>query len=205
MKLTVELIPKTCAASNIRTLIPKKYWDLLRKKSYKEANNVCEICGGKGTDQGYRHDLECHEIWEYNIKTRVQKLIGLISLCPLCHQCKHIGRAKYIGKQAEVIKHMKKVNGITKRRLDEYLDGEFTKYAENSRIRWKLDLSHLLEICNIKKDIVEAAEKKRLLENTKPPKSYYKSKYKRKKKKSSTTKGSTTKRKKPTKKKRPKK
>jgi len=32
-KLTVELIPKTCFYSNVRTLLPNKYWDLLRKDS----------------------------------------------------------------------------------------------------------------------------------------------------------------------------
>lgn len=188
MKLTVELIPKTCAASNIRTLIPKKYWDKLRKKSYKDAELKCEICSGKGTEQGYRHDLECHEVWEYNVGLRVQKLIGLMALCPLCHQSKHIGRAKYIGKKAEVEKHMKKVNGITKRRLDEYLEEQFTRYAEHSRIRWKLDLSLLLVICDIDKSVVAVAEGKRLDENKKPPKSYYKSKYKKKKKATSTKK-----------------
>jgi hypothetical protein len=206
MKLTVELIPKTCAASNIRTLIPTKYWNVLRKTSYKNAGFKCEICGGKGTDQGYKHDLECHEVWEYKVKLRVQKLVKLVSLCPLCHQAKHIGRAKYIGKLDEVTKHMKKVNGITKRRLDEYLEEQFTQYAEYSRIRWKLDLSYLLEICNIDKALVEKAEGKRLLENKKPPKSYYKSKYK--KKKSSTKKKTTSKKKslsKKTKPKRPKK
>ncbi len=180
MKLKVELIPKTCAASNIRTLIPRKYWDLLRKTAYKQANNKCEICGGVGKDQGYRHDLECHEVWEYNVGLRVQKLVGLMALCPLCHQCKHIGRAKYIGKKDVVMKHMKKINKLTQRKLDEYLEKEFIKYADNSRIRWKLDLGLLTSMCKISKKLVETAENKRLLENKKPPKSYYKKKYKKK-------------------------
>lgn len=182
MKLTVELIPRTCSGSNIRTLIPSKYWNNLRKHSYKSADYQCQICGGKGTEQGYRHDLECHEIWEYNVRHRVQKLVGLISLCPLCHQTKHIGRAKYIGKRDEVIKHMKKINKTTKRSIEEYLEGEFERYSEHSRIKWKLDLSLLLEMCDIKKEVIESAENKRLLENTKPPKSYRKKKKTTKKK-----------------------
>lgn len=182
MKLTVELIPRSCSGSNIRTLIPKKYWDKLRKKSYKEAGHKCEICGGLGTEQGYRHDLECHEVWYYDVKKREQQLKGLVSLCPLCHQAKHIGRAKYIGKREEVIQHMKKVNNMTKRRIEEYLEGEFVKYAENSRIKWSLDLSLLLILCDIDKKLVITAEKQRLVENTQPPKSY------RKKKKKVTTK-----------------
>jgi hypothetical protein len=27
--------------------------------------------------------MECHEIWEYNDEDKIQKLIGLISLCPI--------------------------------------------------------------------------------------------------------------------------
>lgn len=203
MKLTVELIPKTCAASNIRTLIPAKYWNKLRKQSYKEAGLKCEICDGKGTEQGYRHDLECHEVWEYNVKTKVQKLVKLVSLCPLCHQVKHIGRAKYIGKLGEVTKHMKKINGITKRVMDAYLEEQFLRYSEYSRIRWKLDLSYLLTICDIDKGLVEKAEGKRIDENTKPPKSYYKSKYKKKKKKTTSKKKSPISKTKPVSKKRP--
>ena len=43
--LHIELIQKTCFYSNVRTLLPNKYWDKLRKESYEAANNVCEICG----------------------------------------------------------------------------------------------------------------------------------------------------------------
>ena len=79
-KLTIELIPKTCFGSNVRSLFKPKYWDILRKASYKKAGNVCEICSENGKDQGYRHNVECHEIWTYNDTTRTQKLDGLISL-----------------------------------------------------------------------------------------------------------------------------
>lgn len=33
--------------------------------------------------------LECHEQWEYNEATRVQKMSALIALCTRCHQVKH--------------------------------------------------------------------------------------------------------------------
>lgn len=202
MKLTTELIPKTCSSSNLRTLIPNKYWDKLRKKSYEDAGYVCEICGDVGTNQGYRHKLECHETWHYNVTTRTQTLKGLISLCVRCHQAKHIGRAKYIGKYDEVIKHMKMVNKMTKREIEEYLVVMFETYAELSRVKWVLDVSLLTELCDIKESDVNKAQKKRLDENTKPPKRYYKKK-KSKKSKSKTKPSKTPKKK--TKKRLPKK
>lgn len=82
IKLTIELIPRTCFGSNVRTLFKQKYWDILRKASYEKAGHVCEICGASGKDQGYRHNVECHEIWDYSDKRRIQKLLGLVSLCP---------------------------------------------------------------------------------------------------------------------------
>jgi hypothetical protein len=49
-----------------------------------------EICKETGKTQGYKHNVECHEIWEYNDEDKIQKLIGLISLCPICHLTKNI-------------------------------------------------------------------------------------------------------------------
>ena len=80
-KLTVELIPKTCWYSNIRTLLPIKIWNRLRKESYAKASFKCQICGDIGTNQGYKHNLECHETWTYT-KSGVQLLTELVSLCP---------------------------------------------------------------------------------------------------------------------------
>ena len=98
-KLTIELVPSTCWFSNVRTLLPKKTWDTLRKESYNKANNKCEVCGDHGKNQGVKHFVECHEIWEYDDTNRTQTLKGLISLCPRCHMVKHFGRTTVIGKQ----------------------------------------------------------------------------------------------------------
>lgn len=81
-KLLIELIPKTCHYSNVRTTVSKQEWDKIRFISYAAADNKCEICGDVGTNQGYKHNVECHEIWEYDDENHIQRLIGLISLCP---------------------------------------------------------------------------------------------------------------------------
>ena len=41
--LTIELVPSTSHYTNVRTILPKKEWDRLRKESYKKANYKCEI------------------------------------------------------------------------------------------------------------------------------------------------------------------
>lgn len=142
-KLTVELVPKTCHFSNVRTTVAPIDWDIIRFLSYTKANHVCEICGHTGLEQGYAHKIECHEIWEYDDKNKIQQLIGLISLCPLCHQVKHIGRANAMGKQAEVFKQLEVVNGWTHKDVVQHVAECFEKYKERSKFQWKLDLSLL--------------------------------------------------------------
>jgi len=82
-KLFVELIPKTCHYSNVRTTVTIAEWDKIRNLSYAAANHKCEVCGDTGKKQGYKHDVECHEIWDYDDVNHIQKLVGLISLCPI--------------------------------------------------------------------------------------------------------------------------
>lgn len=167
-KLGVELVPATCWYSNVRTILPTKEWDRLRKLSYAEANYICEICSDSGINQGYRHALECHEIWEYNDKTKVQKLKGLISLCPKCHLVKHIGRANAMGYQAVVFEHMMKVNDWTHKQVVTHVAKAFDQFQERSLHEWKIDLNVLHEIYEVeKKLIVESTKKPR---NTTPPK-----------------------------------
>lgn len=144
-KLTIELIPKTCHFSNVRTTLKPKDWDKIRFISYEKAKNQCEICGQTGLEQGYNHRVECHEIWEYNDKEKIQKLVGLISLCPLCHQVKHIGRANAMGKQAEVFKQLEIVNKWSHKEVVQHVAESFEIYKERSKYDWTLDIILLRE------------------------------------------------------------
>jgi hypothetical protein len=160
-KLFIELVPKTCHFSNVRTLLPKKEWDKLRKASYEVAGNVCEICGDTGKNQGYNHNVECHEIWDYDDDAKVQKLLGLISLCPRCHQVKHFGRASVIGKQAEAFEQLEKVNGWSHRECVKHAGESSILYLERSKYKWYLDLSILTEEFEVDKELIIEAEEKR--------------------------------------------
>ena len=142
-KLTIELVPKTMWYSNVRSNISKEEWDRLRHKCYNQADNKCEICGDVGTNQGVRHTVECHEIWEYNDAERIQKLTGLIALCPNCHTVKHPGLAKIRGKLDIVMSQLQKVNNMTFEQAAEYLAQSFNIYRTRSQVEWTLDISFL--------------------------------------------------------------
>lgn len=144
-KLTIELIPSTCHYSNVRTTIKTKEWDKIRFISYEAAGHKCEICGDTGKNQGYNHNVECHEIWHYDDVNHVQKLVGLVSLCPTCHQVKHIGRAIAIGKQEQCYAQLRKVNKWSQAQVDEHVQQSFELHKERSKYEWALDISILEE------------------------------------------------------------
>ena len=142
-KLEIELIPKTCHYSNVRSMVTTAEWDKIRKLSYASANNKCEICGSDGLKQGYKHKVECHEVWHYDDENKIQKLIKLVSLCVVCHQVKHIGRSIAIGKQAVCFQQLAKVNNWTQKQIEEHILASFQLHKERSKHQWTLDISLL--------------------------------------------------------------
>jgi hypothetical protein len=139
LKLTIELVPSSCWFSNVRAVLTKKQWDIVKSQVASQAYNICEICGGVGP----KHPVECHEIWHYDDKKLIQKLEGLIALCPSCHMVKHIGLAQIQNRGEIALKHFMKVNNLKKKTAIEHIADAFVKWAERSKKIWKLDISIL--------------------------------------------------------------
>ena len=111
--LTIELVPRTCWYSNVRSEVPAAVWEKLKRHTSKLAGNRCEVCGGRGP----KWPVECHEVWLFVTpppspaaasspnEGRVQ------ALCPDCHLVKHIGRAQVTGQGERAFRHLAKVNG----------------------------------------------------------------------------------------------
>jgi hypothetical protein len=169
-KLTIELVPSSCFYSNVRSVLPTKVWDKLRKASYANAKFKCEICKGSGLDQGYKHALECHEIWDYQ-SNNTQTLKGLISLCPKCHQAKHIGRTIAIGKGKEIFKHIEVVNKWDAKTVEAYVGACFQEHKERSKVKWELNIRILVEKYGVEKTIIdEGLRTKKTLQPTRKSK-----------------------------------
>jgi hypothetical protein len=138
-RLTVELVPKTSWYNNVRALVDELGWDRIRRQVYRQAEYRCEICGGRGPE----HPVECHEVWRYDDRTRVQMLVRMIALCPACHQVKHLGFANVKGKGAQARAHLARVNGWTLAQADAYISEAFQVWAQRSQGPWTLDLEGL--------------------------------------------------------------
>lgn len=138
-KLTIELVPKGQWGTNLRSRLPKAEWDRLRKAQYQAAGYVCEICGGEGPS----HPVECHEVWEYDDDASIQRLTGLIALCPACHGVKHAGRTVMHKGERTVIDQLVRVNGGTRDEARAYLQKCFLQWNRRSHQTWTLDLTWL--------------------------------------------------------------
>ncbi len=144
LKLLIELVPSTSWYDNLRKVLPQEEWDKIRKKSYKDAGYKCTICSVQGK-------LNCHEVWNYNDETHVQKLEGFIALCDLCHHVKHIGLAGILSSKGEldyekVIEHFMKVNECDRRTFDEHKKRAFEEWRERSKQKWHMDLGEYKDI-----------------------------------------------------------
>ena len=125
--------------NNVRTVLSRDQWDFLRKQVYAAAYHTCQICGGVGS----KHPVECHEVWNYDDKKGIQKLTGMIALCPACHRVKHFGLARLRGKEAETTKHFCRVNGIKPAQARLHIQRAFLEWEKRSQQKWTLDLSIL--------------------------------------------------------------
>lgn len=142
--LQVEMVPRSCHFSNLRSNLPTRDWDHLRKTCYLTAGHSCEVCGGRG----YRHAVECHEIWRYDDDLLTQTLTGLIALCPSCHRVKHMALAREMGWDADAERHFCRVNGWSRSLMREYMDAVFEVYEERSLHAWSLNIEWLAK-CGI--------------------------------------------------------
>ncbi len=140
-RLAVEMVPRTCFFSNLRSNLSKKDWEKLRQWSIQKAEFRCEICGS----DNYGRSLECHEIWEYAEESHIQYLRGLTALCRECHRAKHMALAREMGWEEAAIRHLMRINHWTRAKVDEYLLEAFDLFEARSQVSWQLDISWLTD------------------------------------------------------------
>lgn len=138
MKLEIELVPKTCFGKNLRNLMDKSDWNILRRDTYYAFGYKCGICLADGK-------LNCHEIWEYDEDNYTQRLVGFIALCDLCHRVKHYGLAMMMAEKGQldifkVIEHFMKVNECSHEEFLRHRAIASLDWKRRSKHSWTLDL-----------------------------------------------------------------
>jgi hypothetical protein len=140
LKLNFELVPDGCWGSNLRNILPKKAWDILRKDAKVRSGGKCAICGKK-TDK-----LDAHERWSYDKEKGVQKLEDIIAVCKDCHSVIHIGFTQLRGNEQRAEAHFIKVNECTYADYIKALGEANERHRELNKVsEWALDLTYLAE------------------------------------------------------------
>jgi hypothetical protein len=138
LKLTIELVPRTSWYDNLRKYTSKGDWDKIRERTYGKYRHRCHICGTEGR-------LNFHEMWEYDDKKHVQRLVGFIPLCNMCHHVKHMGLTGILASEGKldcekVVEHFMKVNKCDKKTFEEHKRRAFDEWQKRSRHEWHVNL-----------------------------------------------------------------
>lgn len=136
------MVPQTLWGKNLRALLPKESWDIVRRHAYEQAGNRCRVCGGRGP----QWPVEADEAWEYDDATRTQTLKGVIALCPDCHRIRHWGKSMVDGREEETLHHLMVINGWTLTQAKHATEVAMAQWEERSRYDWKSDYSWVTRV-----------------------------------------------------------
>ena len=137
LKLEIDAVPSTSWGISLRNKMPRSQWDKLRKQVHERNGSKCQICGSP-------EKLHCHELWEFNDKSGVQKLAGLGTICNMCHHVTHFGRSTQLAAEGHlniqaVIAHFLEVNGCDTETFSNHLDKARTIWEKRSQRKWRVD------------------------------------------------------------------
>lgn len=142
LPLQVELVPSSCWYRNVRSNVSPGTWTMLQRNTFVAAGYRCEICDGVGPT----HPVECHEVWEFDDRLRLQKLVRLIALCPRCHRVKHIGHTLAHGRSdrtEEALGWFCEVNQVPPVTALAHIQSVFDQHGIRSQQRYQLDVELL--------------------------------------------------------------
>ena len=129
------MVPQPLWGKNLRALLPKEQWDVVRRHAYEQAGHRCRVCGGRGP----QWPVEADEAWAYDDAHRTQTLKGVIALCPDCHHVRHWGKSMVEGREEDCTRHLKMVNRWTRSDVERAVAAALAQWEERSRHEWRSD------------------------------------------------------------------
>jgi len=146
LKLKIDMVPQGSWGTSLRNGMPRSRWDKLRKQVHDQNGNKCQIC-----DSTVK--LNCHELWEYDAKSNIQKLVGLGTICNMCHHVTHIGRSIQLDREGHldidaVVNHFLKVNGCDPATFKRHFKKEWAVFIERSSHEWQIDFGEYAHLLN---------------------------------------------------------
>ena len=142
--LFVDLVPKSCWFTNVRSCVTKESWDRIRDAVCDRAGYRCEVCGAT-RDSASKRWIEAHERWQFDDDLQIQKLVRLVALCSDCHNVTHLGRSRKWGGGKKAFEHLVKVTGMTEREAIKHIEEAYRVVEARSSHEYSLDLRILTD------------------------------------------------------------
>ena len=157
MPLAVELVPTTLWGKSAARLMKRADWDERRQRVFATQKHRCGICRQKS-------ELKCHELWEYDQSRHIQRVLGFIGVCDLCHFAIHFGCAQRVATEeylnlAKVISHACSVNRCTRKEWAAHVADAFSIWRERSLHQWTIDWNDWIDPWEFKEKPPLAAKK----------------------------------------------
>lgn len=144
----VNLIPSSMWYLNLRKLLDKQKWTDLSNEIRQEQNWTCQFCDISIKQLKQKRFFHCHEMWDFDDKNNIVKLVCLVCLCSYCHEATHFGYASIKGKSKASFWHICKVNKWDKTTTSNYLEACFEKWSQRSNKQWIIDLNSIKDWIN---------------------------------------------------------
>lgn len=140
--LPIELIPSTSWGASLANLLQATTWNEIRRSVIEHYGGHCQVCGHLKNGAS----VEVHEVWDYHMDRkvdgmRVQKLVGLMSLCKACHLSMHLGFSRMRGREDTAAYRLADINGWSMAEFEQVENWIWANYEIRSRSRWALDVS----------------------------------------------------------------
>jgi hypothetical protein len=140
-----DLIPFSSWGSSLANLLTSDSWAEIRRPLLQKTGSKCQLCGTRPT----RRSPDCHEVWAYSEppgwaserQVGVQRLIGIVAVCELCHEMFHLGLARVRGRDGIAGDRLRAFNQWSGQELAVYNKASSNLGFRRSRRRWLLDLS----------------------------------------------------------------
>jgi len=140
-RLEVSPIPSSSWGKSLANILRGELWDSIRKDIYKMYGHKCVMCKVGGSV------LHCHEVWQFDDRTHIQKLVGVICLCEDCHNIVHWMRTVTVAKKGEYTeayltflrKHFCAVNSCNLAAFSEHTSDVVAQYRKRDMYKWTID------------------------------------------------------------------
>lgn len=133
--LTVELTPRSVSGKSLATMLTSDEWDAIRHDVYTKYNHTCPHCSAPAD--------RANVLWNYNINTRIQSLVGIEATCPQCGLAAHYQAVKTDMTDDMVHQHLMQVNDWSLAQVKVHLAEALSLYEMRSSVGWTMDASWL--------------------------------------------------------------